>query len=440
MRLHTLFLGGARRPNSPVEAETHYFAERQTRMGGGRSEGANGPISMRSAQRSDPTKHLFSFFQISIFSLSPRFHLRIYYLLSSIFFLCPVAGAEEWSRALAPWSWQFPRDHGAHPEFKTEWWYLTGNLQDSSGNPYGYQVTFFRHGLQPVVTQAGSAWAVRDIYFAHLAVTDGKKDRFYFAEKLSRGALGEVQIATHDCSIRIHDWSLRRTNNSTFAMKTWAPEEKFGLELTVRPLKSIAFHGNGGLSQKSATPGNASHYYSYTRMETKGDLLIGDRRIPVTGLTWFDREFSTSALGQNQEGWDWFCLQFDSGEELMLYRMRNPGDRTDPSSSGTWIPKSGPTSPLKNEDFQIEALGRWKAPGGKTYPSGWKISVPRLELEGVVKPLVLDQELRLRRIGNLRYWEGACTFQGTRNGKPLSGCGYTELTGYAAPIGQGMKE
>ena len=350
------------------------------------------------------------------------------------------SAAEPWSRALAPWSWQFPRDHGAHPEFKTEWWYLTGNLQDSSGNPYGYQVTFFRHGLQPVVTQAGSAWAVRDIYFAHLAVTDGKRDRFYFAEKLSRGALGEVQIATHDCSVRIHDWSLRRTNNSTFAMKAWAPEEKFGLELTVRPLKSIAFHGNGGLSQKSATPGNASHYYSYTRMETKGDLQIGDRRIPVTGLTWFDREFSTSALGQNQEGWDWFCLQFDSGEELMLYRMRNPGDRTDPSSSGTWIPKSGPTSPLKNEDFRIEALGRWKAPGGKTYPSGWKISVPRLELEGVVKPLVLDQELRLRRIGNLRYWEGACTFQGTRNGKPLSGCGYTELTGYATPIGQGMKE
>ena len=134
-------------------------------------------------------------------------------------------------------------------------------------------------------TQTGSAWAVRDIYFAHLAVTDGKRDRFYFAEKLSRGALGEVQIATHDCSVRIHDWSLRRTNNSTFAMKAWAPEEKFGLELTVRPLKSIAFHGNGGLSQKSATPGNASHYYSYTRMETKGDLLIGDRRIPVTGLT-----------------------------------------------------------------------------------------------------------------------------------------------------------
>jgi predicted secreted hydrolase len=364
----------------------------------------------------------------------------IFYLLSAICFLCPVAGAEEWARALQPWNWQFPRDHGAHPEFKTEWWYLTGNLQDASGNPYGYQLTFFRHGLQPVATQTGSAWAVRDVYFGHLAITDGRADNFYFAEKLSRGALGEVQIATNDCSVRIHDWSLRRTKNSTFEMKAWAPEEKFGLELTVRPLKSIVFHGNGGLSQKSATPGNASHYYSYTRMETKGDLRIGDRRIPVTGLTWLDREFSTSALAKDQEGWDWFALQFDSGEELMLYRMRNPGNRTDPSSSGTWVPKSGSTSTLKNQDFQIEALGRWKAPGGKVYPSGWRISVPSLNLEGEIRPLVQDQELRLRRIGNLRYWEGACTFQGTRNGKPLSGRGYTELTGYATPIGQGMKE
>ena len=365
--------------------------------------------------------------------------LPTFYLLSTIFFCQPLL-AEDWQRALQPWSWQFPRDHGAHPNFKTEWWYLTGNLQDASGNPYGYQLTFFRHGLQPVPTQTGSAWAVRDIYFGHLAVTDGKANRFYFAEKLSRGALGEASFATNDCSVRLGDWTLRRANDSVFAMKAWAPDEKFGLDLAARPIKSAAFHGNGGLSQKSASPGNASHYYSYTRMETKGELRIGDRRIPVTGLSWLDREFSTSALASDQEGWDWFCLQFDSGEELMLYRMRNPGDRTDPSSSGTWIPRSGPSVSLKNAEFTIEALSRWKAPGGKVYPSGWKISVPSLNLEGEVQPVVADQELRLRRIGNLRYWEGACTFQGTRSGKPLTGRGYTELTGYATPIGQGMKE
>ena len=227
----------------------------------------------------------------------------ISYLLSTIFFCQPLL-AEDWQRALQPRSWQFPRDHGAHPEFKTEWWYLTGNLQDASGNPYGYQLTFFRHGLQPIPTQTGSAWAVRDIYFGHLTVTDGQANRFHFAEKLSRGALGEADFATNDCSVQLGDWTLRRTQKSIFEMKAWAPEEKFGLELAAQPLKPIVFQGNAGLSQKSATPGNASHYYSYTRMETKGELRIGDRRIPVSGLSWLDREFSTSALGQNQEGWD----------------------------------------------------------------------------------------------------------------------------------------
>ncbi|NDA26892.1 MAG: carotenoid 1,2-hydratase [Verrucomicrobia bacterium] len=196
------------------------------------------------------------------------------YLLSAIFLFSHPAVAEDWARALTPWSWQFPRDHGAHPEFKTEWWYLTGNLQDASGNPYGYQLTFFRHGLQRIPTQTGSAWAVRDVYFGHLALSEGKASRFYFAERLSRGALGEAGFATNDCSVRLGDWTLRRTKDSVFEMKAWAPDEKFGLELSAHPVKSAVFHGNAGLSQKSSAPGNASHYYSYTRMETKGELQV----------------------------------------------------------------------------------------------------------------------------------------------------------------------
>ena len=391
-----------------------------------------------------PGEPAFAFSKLPMLA-SPALHpTKLFCLAVSLMLGGETVSAEPtpglWAKATAPWSWQFPRDHGAHPEFKTEWWYLTGNLQDTAGNPYGYQLTFFRHGLQPVPTQNGSAWAVRDIYFGHLALTDGKNRRFRFSEKLGRGALGEADFATNDCSVRLGDWSLHRTGESVFEMKARAPDEKFALELAARPVKPAVFHGNGGLSRKSAASGNASHYYSFTRMETKGKILIGDQTIPVTGLSWLDREFSTSALAADQEGWDWFCLQFDSGEELMLYRMRNPGDRTDPSSSGTWIPKSGSTVPLNNDAFRVEALGRWKAPGGKVYPSGWKISVPSWNLEGEVQPLVADQELRLRRIGNLRYWEGACTFRGTRNGKPVFGRGYTELTGYATPIGQGMKE
>ena len=348
--------------------------------------------------------------------------------------------AEPWARALTPWSWSFPRDHGAHPEFKTEWWYLTGNLDDEKGNPYGYELTFFRHGLQPKPTQPDSAWSIRDIYFAHLAITDVQSRRFIFSEKLSRGALGEVEISQKDMQVRIADWSLQRKSDSSFQMAASDPTAGIGLKLSATPLKPLTFQGEKGLSRKSATPGNASHYYSFTRLQTSGQLELGGKKIPVKGLSWFDHEFSTSALGEDQEGWDWFCLQFDSGDELMLYRMRNPGDRTDPCSSGTWIPARGQSSPLRASDFTITPLDEWKTASGATYPSGWKISIPSLQITGQVQPLFLDQELRLKRSGNIRYWEGACRFTGNRNGKAISGRGYTELTGYASPIGQGMKE
>jgi predicted secreted hydrolase len=348
--------------------------------------------------------------------------------------------AEPWARALTPWSWSFPRDHGAHPEFKTEWWYLTGNLDDEKGNPYGYELTFFRHGLQPKPTQPDSAWSIRDIYFAHLAITDVQSRRFIFSEKLSRGALGEVEISQKDMQVRIADWSLQRKSDSSFQMAASDPTAGIGLKLSAIPLKPLTYQGEKGLSRKSATPGNASHYYSFTRLQTTGLLELGGKKIPVKGLSWFDHEFSTSALGEDQEGWDWFCLQFDSGDELMLYRMRNPGNRTDPSSSGTWIPARGPSVPLKSSEFTITPLDEWKTASGAIYPSGWNISVPSLQLSGEVQPLLLDQELRLKRTSNIRYWEGACRFTGTRNGKAVSGRGYTELTGYASPIGQGMKE
>ena len=363
-------------------------------------------------------------------------------IYSLLFFLLgsSLMAADPWTHATTPWPWSFPRDHGAHPEFKTEWWYLTGNLDDKKGTPYGYELTFFRHGLQPKPTQPDSAWSIRDIYFAHLAITDVQSRRFIFSEKLSRGALGEAEISQKDMQVRISDWTLLRKSDSTLQMAASDPVTGIGLELSATPLKPLTLQGQKGLSRKSATPGNASHYYSFTRLQTSGQLTIAGKKIPVQGLSWFDHEFSTSALGEDQEGWDWFCLQFDSGDELMLYRMRNPGNRTDLASSGTFIPAKGPTTPLQSADFTIIPLDEWKTASGATYPSGWKISIPSLQITGEVQPLLLDQELRLKRTSNIRYWEGACRFTGTRNGKPLSGRGYTELTGYASPIGQGMKE
>ena len=368
------------------------------------------------------------------------FRSPIIYLLSSIFFFSHLAVAEDWARALAPWSWQFPRDYGAHPEFKTEWWYLTGNLDDEQGNPYGYELTFFRHGLQPTPAQTNSAWAVRDVYFAHLAVTDIHSGRFHFSEKISRGAFQEAGCSVKDLNVHLGNWTLRRESDSRLVFSAFDTDQLFGLELQASPLKPLVFHGEKGLSRKSASPGNASHYTSFTRLETSGKLRLADLTIPIRGLSWFDHEFSTSALGQDQEGWDWFCLQFDSGEELMLYRMRNPGNRTDPSSSGTWIPAKGGTLALRSSDFTVTSVGQWKTSDGPVYPSGWKIEVPSLHLEGEVRPLHPDQELRLKKTGAIRYWEGACRFTGTKEGKKLNGRGYTELTGYASPIGQGMKE
>ena len=249
-----------------------------------------------------------------------------------------------------------------------------------------------------------------------------------------------MEISQKDMQVRIADWTLQRKPDSTLTMSAADPTTGIKLDLSATPLKPLTLQGEKGLSRKSATPGNASHYYSFTRLQTTGQLELGGKKIPVKGLSWFDHEFSTSALGEDQEGWDWFCLQFDSGDELMLYRMRNPGDRTDPSSSGTWIPANGPSSPLRGSDFTITPIDEWKTASGATYPSGWKISIPSLQITGEVQPLLLDQELRLKRTSNIRYWEGACRFTGTRNGKAISGRGYTELTGYAAPIGQGMKE
>lgn len=364
-------------------------------------------------------------------------------LLPILFLFLATSGhsaSDPWLRALSPRSWSFPRDHGSHPEFKTEWWYLTGNLDDEKGNPFGYELTFFRHGLQPVPTQPGSAWSIRDISFAHLALTDVRARRFLFSEKLSRGALGEVEISQKDMQIRLAGWTLRRDPDSTLTFSASDPAVGIGLELSATPVKPLTLQGHQGLSRKSATAGHASHYYSFTRLKTKGTLQIGPRQIPVQGLSWFDHEFSSSALAADQEGWDWFCLQFDSGDELMLYRMRNSGHRTDAASSGTWIPAQGKSSPLQASDFTLTPLDEWKTASGATYPSGWKISVPSLQLSGEVQPLLLNQELQLKRTAKIRYWEGACRFQGTRLGKVLTGRGYTELTGYASPIGQGMKE
>lgn len=371
----------------------------------------------------------------------PSIHPNGKTLLLSVFLLTLLssflrAADPAWSRALAPRAWQFPRDHGAHPDFKTEWWYYTGNLAARDGRRFGYQLTFFRQGLRLPEEKSSSRWALTDLYFVHFTVTDVKGGKFHYAEKLNRGALGQVETSTTGMDLRVENLHIKTIGPDRYQLL--AENGEFGLSLEVTAAKPLVLQGDKGLSQKAPEPGNASHYYSYSRMDSTGTVRIGKESFPVTGLSWFDHEFSTSSLASNQVGWDWFSIQLDQGEELMLYQVRRQDGGKDPLSNGTWV-LADATVPLRSGDFTIEALGFWKSPAKGTYPSGWKLTIPKLEAVLEVRPQVADQELRLSALSDFAYWEGSCRIEGTVKGKKVAGYGYTELTGYAAPIGLEMK-
>jgi predicted secreted hydrolase len=354
-------------------------------------------------------------------------------------FIFSAYGENDWQRATAPRAWQFPRDHGAHREFKTEWWYYTGNLTNAEGRRFGYQFTIFRHGLQFNPAQKNSAWAIRDFYFAHFTVTDVQTGQFLVDERIERSTLNQAGASEQKMEAWIRDWRIETISDETYRLR--ASTEKAAIDFTVHPLKPLVLQGDRGLSQKAVGLGNASHYYSYPRLQTNGTLRIGSQTFTITGTSWFDHEFSTSSLGPEQVGWDWFSIQLDHGAELMLYGLRQKNGSLDVTSQGTWIGTDQRAIHISRADFTLEVLAHWRSPQTQAlYPSRWKIKLPRLQVELVVEPLVSNQELSLEGLSKLAYWEGACRITGTQAGKPVQGYGYTELTGYATPLGQGMKE
>jgi predicted secreted hydrolase len=354
---------------------------------------------------------------------------------------CPavLASAQDWERARQPREWQFPRDHGAHPDFKTEWWYYTGNLTAENGRRFGYQFTIFRHGLQFVPAQKNSAWAIRDFYFAHFTITDVQGQKFHTAERVERRTLDQVGASEKKMEVWIRDWRIDSIDGENYRLR--AKTDDMEIDLAVVPAKPLVLQGDRGLSAKSSGPGQASHYYSYPRLATRGTLRLGKESWDVAGTSWFDKEFSTSSLGPDQVGWDWFSVQLDHGEELMLYSLRRKDGSVDPASQGTWIGPQSQKTALTAGDFTVTVLDHWRSPkNGASYPSRWKIEIPRLKVVLQIEPLVADQELALEGLTKLAYWEGACHITGTQTGKPVRGYGYTELTGYATALGQGMKE
>jgi predicted secreted hydrolase len=356
----------------------------------------------------------------------------------------PPSPTEPWQRAIGAWSWMFPRDHGAHPNFKTEWWYFTGNLEDTQpGTParkFGYQLTLFRQGIQFTPAQPTSHWAVRDLYFGHFTISDLAADQFHVAERVSRGALGEAKAAPDRMDVALGPWTIQQEGaNEQIHLMAREPDMEINFE--EHPLKPLVLEGVGGLSRKADGVGEASYYYSYPRLATSGQLRVGDKTYTVSGLSWFDHEFSTSSLGKDQVGWDWFCIQLDNHEEIMLYAMRDKSGAIDPVSEGTWVKADGTSERLLPGSFSIAKQSTWRSPhSGAVYPAGWHIVVPGHRADLTVTPAMADQELHLTKMNALDYWEGACSIKGSVAGALATGVGYTELTGYAGSLQAGMRE
>ncbi len=336
------------------------------------------------------------------------------------------------ARAMAPRPLVFPRDHGAHPEYQTEWWYYTGVLEDEAGHLFGYQLTFFRTALEPDMPARSSDLATNQVYMAHFALTDVAKGWHGSFERYSRGA-GGLAGATGEPTYQVwlEDWSVRQTTPDVVHMQAAAERdgESVSLDLTLRETRPPVLHGDAGLSQKGPEPGNASYYYSLIGLETTGSVTRQGRTAQVQGRSWMDHEFGTSALSADAVGWDWFSIQLDDGMALMLAQIRTRDGGRIQDFQGTVIFPDNRQETVAADDFQLTVLDHWTSPNtGVTYPSGWQIELPRFDLTLQISPLLRDQEMQVSFV----YWEGAVTVTGKRGGEPVQGIGYVELTGYGS--------
>ena len=346
-----------------------------------------------------------------------------------------VAQASSWREAAPGYRFEFPRDHASHPEFKLEWWYYTGNVQTTSGRRFGYQVTFFRVGIDAAPANP-SRWAVRDLFMTHLAVSDPAGHRYRFMERLSRSGPGLAGAATDRYRAWNEDWSASLDDAGRHVIR--AVERGTGVELVLDEGKPPAINGLNGISQKGAQAGNASHYYSLTRMPTRGTIVVDGERFEVTGDSWMDHEFGTSFLEKEQQGWDWLAIQLADGRELMLYQLRRADGSRDPRSSGTLVDRQGRATHLASQNFTLTPSGAtFRAPSGAVYPIGWAIQVPDAQLTLDVTTPLADQELSTQGAG-VSYWEGLIDVKGTSGANAISGRGYLEMTGYRGSLGRIM--
>jgi predicted secreted hydrolase len=341
-----------------------------------------------------------------------------------------VADSSGFQPALPGRSFQFPRDHASHPEFRTEWWYYTGHLA-AGARRFGYELTFFRVGLDPAHRAGRSAWTRNTVLFAHLALTDEAGRRFRYEQRISRPALGLAGADTADYHVWVEGWSAGldadgRTHRLVAGGRT------FALALTLVPEKPPVIHGVNGVSVKAAGPGRASHYISLTRLATRGHLVVDGDTLAVVGGSWMDHEFGSNTLAPDEAGWDWFSVQLDDRRELMLYQLRHADGFVEPLSSGTWIERDGGATHLPLADWSVTSHATWTSPHtGAVYPARWTVRVPGRGIELELTPVLADQELAPDGPVSIVYWEGSVRVRGRERGRAVAGVGYVELTGYA---------
>jgi len=364
---------------------------------------------------------------------------------------------KNFAKVLDERKFSFPRDHGAHPDYRQEWWYFTGNLEAPDGHRYGYELTLFRIALHPFkqpvsanyTSRTGQApkpsglslWRANQIYMAHFAITDVDNDKFYYDEQFSRDAMrlagAEVNFSekitgeSTQLKLWLNDWDVESVNSSIFPLRLSANTGEFGISLTLNKTKPIVLQGNNGLSVTGEKPGSASYYYSITRMPTQGEIQIGVNNVSVSGNSWFDHQWFSTQLESEQQGWDWFALQLDDGRDLMFYNIKRKDGSLDLHSAGAIIEQDGQYKFLSASDMNIEVIRQWHSDATNvTYPAGWKILIPRETLELQVTPAIDDQELINTAV---RYWEGAVKISGKykNSNRIVAGKGYVELVGYS---------
>jgi predicted secreted hydrolase len=321
-----------------------------------------------------------------------------------------------WREAVPGYRFSFPRDHFEHPDYRTEWWYYTGNVADAKGSRFGFELVFFRQGQRRGADPNESAWRIDDMYLAHAALTQVNGRRFFYDERLNRAGPG---IAGANFGLRRvwnGNWSSQWTDEKQL-LSAFATDFTFKLQLTL--LKAPIINGIDGISQKAEGRGKASYYVSLTRLAVTGSIEVGGIHYDVTGTSWMDHEWFSHQLESGQLGWDWFSAQFDDYTELMLFQLRREDGSIDRYSSGTFIDRLGKAHHLAAKDFHLTPLEKWTR-----YPVHWSIELPFLKMQLDCRAVIQNQELKASK-GGTTYWEGAVNYSGSAHG-----VGYLEMTGY----------